>query len=297
MPFRELPRMSLNQFDGGFQIGTATEMLNHLPIAHRLRGRLTQRPLTLEQSRHLLHKTLLKHDLDSTIYPAVERLPRPIEQEDPALFRRRGTIELLLPLADRGAGLLKNLKGPNQAARVVAMETLGRSRIALAELTVQGARLSSLFFCQLLTQGRISGRAFEDPPEKGLQVERRPPHKQDLPAPLAYVRNRRFSGVNILGKAEFLVRVDHVDQMMGHGRPLLGRGFGRPNIHAPIEGHRIERDDLRTQVSGKRNPNLRLPTCRWTGQKPTVCRSKVSHLGAVSPRLLVGFLATPYAAL
>ena len=43
------------------------------------------------------------------------------------------------------------------------------------------------------------------------------------------------------------VRFEHVDQMMRHAAALLVRGLGGADVHRPIQGHRIQRYDLRIE--------------------------------------------------
>jgi len=46
------------------------------------------------------------------------------------------------------------------------------------------------------------------------------------------------------GGAERCVRIDDVDEVMGHGPAFFRPGFGRPDVHQPIHLHGIGVDDL-----------------------------------------------------
>ena len=82
---------------------------------------------------------------------------------------------------------------------------------------------------------------------------------------------------DVLGQAELLVGFDNVDEMMRNGRLLLGRWLCGTDIHAPIEGHGIEGNNLGTNVSRECDADLRFSPRGRAGQKPAVFGSKIFH--------------------
>src|SRR6185437_16806160 len=47
-----------------------------------------------------------------------------------------------------------------------------------------------------------------------------------------------------LGHREVLVRVNQVEQVVRHGGPGVGSGLGGPDVHAPVDAHGVDGDDL-----------------------------------------------------
>ncbi len=93
-------------------------------------------------------------------------------------------------------------------------------------------------------------------------------HEQNLFTALS----NRFSslvGINDeLGNTVFLGRFDDIDQVMWNLTHLLGRRFRGSDVHSPINGHRIERDDFGVQPSGPIRSLLGFFPMRW-GLKDT----------------------------
>jgi hypothetical protein len=114
----------------------------------------------------------------------------------------------------------------------------------------------------------IGGRAVEDSPQQRLQVQRRPADEQHLaPAPpdLLDAPVRRFE---VLRQAEILVRLDNVNQVVRNRAPLVGRRLGRADVHCTVYRHRIERNDLRADPSGKLDAHSRLSGGGRAGEEP-----------------------------
>jgi hypothetical protein len=66
------------------------------------------------------------------------------------------------------------------------------------------------------------------------------------------------SGLLKYGQAAGLVRVDHVDQVVGDAVALLLGRLGCADVHASIEEARIRRDDFTVQLFSKPDGNLGL---------------------------------------
>ena len=76
--------------------------------------------------------------------------------------------------------------------------------------------------------------------------------------------------IDILCQAEVHVGVNNIDQVMRHLPPLLVRRFGGADVHLAIDGHRIERNDFRTNLLGQFQTDGRLSGSRGTSQKPAI---------------------------
>ena len=75
---------------------------------------------------------------------------------------------------------------------------------------------------------------------------------------LAISRKRRPRLPAVFARGERLVRVGHVDQVMRQPRPLFGGWFGRAQVHAAIDGHRVATDDLAAEALAQLQRKRRL---------------------------------------
>ncbi len=66
--------------------------------------------------------------------------------------------------------------------------------------------------------------------------------------------------------------------MMGHARPLLGSWLGRADVHAPVQGHRIQRNDLGADPPRQFHAHASLAGTGWTGEKPAVEDTWCGHV-------------------
>src|SRR5688572_12644201 len=89
----------------------------------------------------------------------------------------------------------------------------------------------------------IGGRALEQASQQAFEIQRRSADEQRLVAAGADFRDGGRRSIDVLRDAVFLVRFDNVQQMMRHYSSLGGRRLSRTDVHASIEGHRVERND------------------------------------------------------
>jgi hypothetical protein len=69
----------------------------------------------------------------------------------------------------------------------------------------------------------------------------------------------------IASDTEVLGRIDHVDQVVGDSAAIFRRGFGRADVHPPIDGDRIERQNFCADPLGQNHCDPALPRSRRTG--------------------------------
>jgi len=79
-------------------------------------------------------------------------------------------------------------------------------------------------------------------------------------------------GGKVLRQAEFLVRPDHVDEMMRDGGALVRRGLRRADVHAAVQGHRVHGDDFAADLPRQLDSHGRFARGRRAGEKPAVTR-------------------------
>ncbi len=103
-----------------------------------------------------------------------------------------------------------------------------------------------------------------------FEVERRATHEQNvLPAAFDFV-GRPVGVHDELGNAVILGWVDDVDQMVRDPARLVRRWLGCSDVHTPINGHRIERNDFGVQLLGKWQRSVGLPRGGRTRQIPRI---------------------------
>ena len=118
----------------------------------------------------------------------------------------------------------------------------------------------------------IGRRPLKDSPQQPLQIERRSADEEHLPSAAGDFRRDLARRLDVLGQAEFLAGVEHVDQVMRYLAAIVGRRFGRADVHPPIEGDRVERDDFGPDPTRQFHADRRLARRRRAGEKPAVTR-------------------------
>jgi hypothetical protein len=66
-----------------------------------------------------------------------------------------------------------------------------------------------------------------------------------------YVRDGRARIVEESRDGVLVVRFRHVEQVVWHAAPLLGRGLGSADVHAAVHASRVDRDDLSVVPHGQ----------------------------------------------
>ena len=89
----------------------------------------------------------------------------------------------------------------------------------------------------------------------------RPPHQERQPSALVDVCNRLARGLLEDGEAPGLVRLGHVNEMVGHALSFSQRRFGGADVQAAIEQPRVCRDDLAVQLLGELQADFGLADC------------------------------------
>ena len=123
----------------------------------------------------------------------------------------------------------------------------------------------------------VGRRPFENAPQQSLQVERRAADEEHLPSAAGNFGRDPAGGLDVLGQAEFLVRIEHVDQMVRHLAPILHRRFRRADVHPPIESDRVERDDFGPDPTRQFQADSRLARGRRAGEEPGIVRQAGGH--------------------
>ena len=76
------------------------------------------------------------------------------------------------------------------------------------------------------------------------QVQPGPPDQQGPVPPGRHLTQGGPGQALVVGDGELLVRLDQVDQVVGHLGPGHGVGLGGGDVHPPVDRHRVDREDL-----------------------------------------------------
>ncbi len=267
LAFREPSRAGLDSLDHRPVVDLAAQVFEHLAIADRLACREPERFPLRRQPADLVDQTRLDHRLDPGFDSLVLFGSGALEDEDPALAGWGARLELHLLVADRLAGLAVDFERADQSPRVVGVNLRGGQRVDLLKAVVEYPRRQGggLLF-DLTPQRPVGGGPLEEPTEQALQIERSPADEQDLAATRTDLLGGSPGGSEVLGDAEFVAGVHEVDQVVRHPLAIGGAWFGGADIHAAIDGHRVERQDLGPQSPRPQTPRPQSPSTQTLGQ-------------------------------
>jgi hypothetical protein len=134
----------------------------------------------LRTRKRFLGPTCVEHRARPLFDALVERARRCVQADDAmrTLVRARVAPPLLLPIAERPAGLVPHLERPHDALLVVRVDARGGARIGACELGVQLGRAFELeASLELGAQGAIDRRALEQSAQQA-PGGRRPCHRR-----------------------------------------------------------------------------------------------------------------------
>ena len=115
---------------------------------------------------------------------------------------------------------------------------------------------------ETVTQVPISGRSLENPAQQPFEIEGRSADEKHLASSVANLCDAPAGRFEISSKAAIFVRFEDVDQMVRHGVALVVGRLGRADVHVPIEGHRVHRDDLGADATRQFDADGRLAGLR-----------------------------------
>ena len=90
----------------------------------------------------------------------------------------------------------------------------------------------------------VGGGHVVDAVEQRLEIQHGATHQQRDGAAGADLSDQALGVLHELGRAVRLQRVEDVDQVVGHGGPLLQAGFGGADVHAAVDQGRVHADDF-----------------------------------------------------
>ena len=151
----------------------------------------------------------------------------------------------LVPLGERHAGPERHLQGPHNLVPVTDMEGGGAYGVHLGQPVPQAARAVGHFFLeQLPPQAPVSWRPFPQAVGKGANVQPRPAHDERHAPFRVQPGDLLQRQPTVQADVEGLVRLDEIDQPMGHAIPLRRRRLVRADVHAAVHLRRVSRENF-----------------------------------------------------
>ena len=227
------------------QRGAVLHVGQDLAVAERLARRARHAGGAGGQRPHLVHQAVLDHAVEAGVDPGVDLLGR----HGQADLRHAALRIRLEPGAERREGTARSegdLEGPDDPAAVGRLHPRRTHRVEGGEAGVQVGRPGPALVQLRLQRGGHVGVAARDGEvvDNGAQVEPGAPDQQRMmPAPRDALQ-RRPRRLLELGHGEILVRVDQVEEVVRHRGLRLGTGLRRPDVHAAVDAHGIDGDDL-----------------------------------------------------
>lgn len=252
LTFGELPSPGLDPGDGFVQRALAAAMGDEFLIPEGLAGRSAEGLLAIQQTVDLGDPSGVDHLDDALIDAGVQPVPRRREPVDVAGPFGLGSRMLPLLTGEGQSGEMCDLEGTDDAAEIVRVESCCGDRINAGEPSVEPFRsLSAGFVFELPPELPVCRGTLEDAPEDAPEVQAGAADKQRRPAAGANLLADLGGGTDVLREAELFVRFEDVDQMVRDCGALVRGRFGGPHVHSAIQGHRVERDDLRIESAGQ----------------------------------------------
>ena len=153
-----------------------------------------------------------------------------------------------LQAAEGPSGQLDHLQGADDSPPVVGMESRRGRRVEGGQPGMEGGVARRLgLLLQPPPQFGIGAGAPKQAAQQRLEIERCAADEQRPPVASLDRRDRRAGPLAIVGHAGRRPRLDHVDQMMRNPATLGHCRLGGADVHAPVDRHRVHRDDLGTQ--------------------------------------------------
>ncbi len=161
-----------------------------------------------------------------------------------------------------------DLQGPLDTFEIVGVNPFGGLRIDSGQLGVQRRRTFEFCaFAQLRAERLVGGRTFKEPVHQAHQVERRAGDDESALAARLNIGDGPIGEFDVARNAERFARLGDVDQMMRDGGALRGRGLGRADVHAAIDLHRIDAENLGAESWGQLDRRGRLAGRRAAEQE------------------------------
>ena len=202
------------------------------------------------QRPNLVHQAGRDHVLDPRLDARIKLGARQLQAEHSGRAGRLRAVPgpgpFLLPGAERLAGQVPHFQGADDPPPVVGVQPRCGRGIDLGQALMENPGPGHVGFTQqTLAQLEVGRRTVKETPQQRFQIHRRAAGKEHAPAaPLDFL----CTGCCLLeppGDAAGFPGIEHVEQMVRHAPPQLRTRLGRADVHTAIDGHGVNRNDLR----------------------------------------------------
>ena len=185
-----------------------------------------------------------------------------IERTDGDPGRRR-SIVLDMEDAHRPSRQLDDLQGTDDPPPVAGMEPGRRHRIEGRQPVVdRGVTVFVGLVLQTPAKREVGIGPLEQPAQQRLEIQSRTSHEQRPFAPPLDVQDGGSRPLAIRRDAGGFPGLDDVDQVVRDSAALVDRRLARADIHAAVQGRRVECDHLRAQPPRQSDTDRRLARSR-----------------------------------
>ena len=229
---------------------------------------------------HLFFEPVSQHDIHTAVDALIKRFSVQVQAD----FQRvKGVFgkAVGLPVAGgRQPGGFKHLKRPDNAEPVVGMNPFRCLGIAEGKPLMQNCCSFSIrLLFKPFQNGPVGRVRSKQPVQAGLDVKAGAADKErQYPLPVQ-IRQNGPGHPRVSPGAEGLVRIRHVNHVMGHPG-LFGRGgLGRADVHAPVNLHGVRPHNLAAEFLGKGKGKAGLAHAGGAAQHdhPGSCRASAGH--------------------
>ena len=84
-------------------------------------------------------------------------------------------------------------------------------------------------------------------------------------------------------KAELLMGIDQIDEMVRNGATLIGGRFGSADVHVPVKRHGIERNDFGIEMLGQMDADTTFSAGGGSREEPALLKCFDGKLHGIRP--------------
>lgn len=247
----EFAGVDLNLLDGLIEGAAALQVGDDLGVSDGGGGLRAQGLGLGEQGFYFIEEARFDHAPDAEVDAAAFDFLFAAKADD-GPFGGRRRFPLILKGADGPAGELEDFEGADDAFLVVGVDASGGLGIGLGEAAMEGGQTNGGDLGpETLANGGVGAGAFEEAVEQGLDIHGGAADGDDGFAATLNIGGGLMGEVEELIDAEGLRGLDDVDQMAGDLPSLLERRLGGADVHAAVNLHGIDADDLAGEGTGQ----------------------------------------------
>lgn len=172
---------------------------------------------------------------------------------------------------DGAAGEFVDFESADDASEVLWMESPGGHGVNLLQLVVDPMRaMLPGEFIPAAADFPVGWRALSESAEECFEVESGAADEEWSVSALQDGCSRDGGVFEVFGDAEFLIRIDEIEQVMGDLELFGEAGFCGADIHVAVDGHGIEGEDFGVELLSEEQRNGGLAGGGGAGEEAAV---------------------------